>query len=112
MPACLPACSVGHQDWVHIAALGAVCLTPPGVASPWRPAPIRSRTLLHFVAREVARLLPAAASLAAELPSAGAAAQLDLPALMAELREMAAEARCAGCWAVVCARLPPQWSAS
>jgi hypothetical protein len=50
----------------------------------------RSRTLLHFVAREVARQHPAGASLIAALPSAAAAAQLDLPAAQAELAELTA----------------------
>ena len=50
----------------------------------------RSRTLLHFVAREVARQHPAGACLIAALPSAAAAAQLDLPAAKAELRELTA----------------------
>ena len=53
----------------------------------------RSRTLLHFVAREVARQHPDGASLAAELPSMAAAAQLDLGAAAAELEGLAVEAR-------------------
>lgn len=53
----------------------------------------RSRTLLHFVAREVARQHPDGASLAAELPSAAAAAQLDLGAAVAELEGLAVEGR-------------------
>lgn len=65
--------------------------------TPIRPSPpslCRSRTLLHFIAREVARQLPTGASLAADLPSAGAAARLDRAAVAEELRELAAEARC------------------
>lgn len=49
----------------------------------------RSRTLLHFLAREVARKHPNGASLAAELPSCRAAARVSLSDLRAELDALA-----------------------
>lgn len=51
----------------------------------------RCPTLLHFVAREAARQHPGGASLAAELPSAGAAAALDPRAPWEQLRQLTAD---------------------
>lgn len=53
-------------------------------------SPCRSRTLLHFLAREVLRQHPGGASLRACLPSCKEAAKLGLAALHAELAEMRA----------------------
>lgn len=53
----------------------------------------RSRTLLHFVAREVSRQHPAGACLGAALPSAQAASRLDWQQARAEVVELAAGVR-------------------
>lgn len=59
----------------------------------YRWPPRRSRTLLHFVAREVAKQHPDGACLKAALPSAAAAAQLDMAGLAAQLTALSTEAR-------------------
>ena len=55
----------------------------------------RSRTLLNFVARQVAERYPDGACLKAALPSAAAAASMDLVAAQTELKGLLGEAWCA-----------------
>ena len=76
-----------------IAALHKPCSAHHIVPPLHVPPPGRSRTLLHFVAREVARQHADGASLQATLPSAAAATQLDLEAAKAEVAELTAGAR-------------------